>query len=189
MIRALLHANILALVLLLGGMPVQAQRPDPHLGEPAPAVAAPVDAGCDLVLSYTRDFYEALENSGAFFEFFGSDVGIGDVSASEANDIIRDGNALIERLQGLDVPPAYAEAHAGILTFMQFQVDSARFYGLDTSVVPDIAAQEQAFRDIRDGEAAIVQACPDEIQEVGGYILINPEDGPPTPVDPNEPAN
>lgn len=195
MTKALLRPIMLAIVLALGVMPAQAQRPDPHGGgstveqSTATAVATPAGAGCDLVVSYTHDLYTAIDNSGAFATYFTSDVDFGDVSASEAEAVIKDGDALIETLKGLDVPPVFAEAHEGILTFLQFTIDTARFYGLDTSVVPDIAGEDQAFDQIEAGELALAQACPDEIQQVGGYILLNPSQDEEDPVDPGSPGN
>lgn len=196
MIKTLLHAAVLALVLVLWNAPVHAQRPDPHQGSvqvpdqsAATAVASPADAGCGLVVPYTHDLFAAIENSGAFADFFTSDAGVGDISASEAETIIRDGEALIESLKDLNVPPAYADAHAGILTVLQFRVDTARFFGLDTSKVPDIAGQDRAFNQIEAGETALAQACPEQVEQVGGYILINPAEKPGEPVDPNNPAH
>lgn len=192
MSRPLLRSLILALVLVAITVPAQAQRPDPHHGGTSAqgtSVATPADPGCNLVEVYTRDLYGAIDDSGAFGDFFTSDADFGDVSASDAKAIIADGDALIETLKGLKVPPAYADAHAGILTFVQFQIDTARFYGLDTSVVPDIAGQERAFREIEAGEVAVAKACPAEIDKVGGYILLDPSTEESTPVDPNNPAD
>lgn len=180
---------LVAALMVLGAMtPVAAQRPDPHTMERSTpgstAVGTPPATDCALVEPYKDALYSTIDGSGAFADFFYSDIDFGDVSADEAEDIIRDGNAMIVDLGTLDVPAAYTDAHKNIMLFLQINIDMARFYGVDTSVVPDIAAYDSALIQIEDGERAVAVACPDEIDAAGGYILVKPEERP-APVDPN----
>ncbi|HEV2073112.1 MAG TPA: hypothetical protein VGR29_05660 [Thermomicrobiales bacterium] len=170
---------IMALVVSLGATEhATAQRPDPHRAtgdQPqATAVATPVSAGCELVESYTNDLYTAIDESDAFADFFYSDADFGDLTAAEAEEIVDDGTAMITALEDLDVPSAYADAHGGIVTFLQVNIDIARFYGIDSSVVPDLNAYDLATDAIYQGEIALAAACPPEIDAVGGYILLDP---------------
>jgi hypothetical protein len=179
---------ILAMMMTLGAVvPVAAQRPDPHSGDDASpsatAEATAIPAGCELVEPYTNALYQTIEDSGAFADFYYSFVDFGDLSVDDAQEIIADGDAMIADLEALDVPPPYAKAHEHILVFLQINIDMARFYGIDTSVVPDIAAYESALATITEGETALAQACPDEVEAVGGYIMIDPGELE-TPVDP-----
>lgn len=180
-------ALFLAMMMTLGTMlPVAAQRPDPHAwdtGTPEATPASnPASSGCDLIEPYVVDLYTTIDESGAFADFFYSDPDFGEVSADEAEQVIRDGNAMIETLNDLDVPPPYVEAHESIVLFLEIDIDMARFYGLDTSVVPDLKAYRNALNTISNGEVALAEACPDEVAAVGGYILVDPAEEP--PVDP-----
>ena len=170
---------ILALVVSLGATEhATAQRPDPHQATDdrpeATAVATPVSAGCELVEPYTNDLYTAIDESDAFADFFYSDADFGDLTAAEAEEIVADGNAMIAALENLDVPRPYAEAHEAIVTFLQVNIDMARFYGIDSSIVPDLNAYDVATDEIYQGELALAAACPSEIDAVGGYILLDP---------------
>lgn len=170
---------ILALAVSFGAvMQTAAQRPDPHekSGDrpQASPEATPVAPGCDLVVPYTNELYAAIDGSDAFAEFFYSEADFGDLTAVEAEEIIEDGNAMIASLEDLEVPPLYADAHAGIISFMRVNIDMARFFGVDSSVVPDLNAYEKAMGVIYQGEVALAEACPTEIDAIGGYILLDP---------------
>jgi hypothetical protein len=127
--------------------------------------------------------YSTIDESGAFADFFYTNVDFGDVTAEQADEIITDGNAMLADLEGLEVPAPYAEAHQNILLYLQVDIDTARFYGVDTSIVPDLTAQATALATISEGETALAQACPDEVETIGGYILVDPAEFAP-PVDP-----
>lgn len=170
---------ILALVATLEAMgDATAQRPDPYqpTGDRplATAMVTPVSAGCELVEPYTNDLYTEIDESDAFADFFYSDADFGDLTAAEAEEIVADGNAMITALEDLDVPPPYTDAHEAIMTFLQVNIDMARFYGIDSSIVPDLNAYELATNTIYQGEIALAAACPSEIDAVGGYILLDP---------------
>lgn len=170
---------ILALVVSFGAMTqTAAQRPDPHekSGDrpQASPEATPVAPGCDLVEPYTNKLYTAIDESDAFAEFFYSDADFGDITALEAEEITEDGNAMIASLEDLEVPSLYADAHAGIIALLRVNIDMARFFGIDSSLVPDLNAYDEAMRVIYQGEVALAEACPTEIDAIGGYILLDP---------------
>lgn len=157
--------------------PVGAQRPDPHSWEPgaATATAEATDSGCDLVEAYSRGVDTALRDASVFSDFLvNTSADFGDYTVDEAEDVIQDGNILIESLGGLQVPPPYLDAHEAFIGIVQFKTNEIRFLTLDTSIVPDIASYELAFDTIIDGELEMAGVCPDAIDEIGGYIILNP---------------
>lgn len=117
---------------------------------------------------------EVLSGDSPFVEFMLSDVDFEDVSASQAEEIIEDGNDVIASMNELDVPAPYQPGHDGIVLFMQTIIDYTRFYALDTSSVPDIVAYDNAMTGIYQGEVAIAEACPDEVEDIGGFVFIDP---------------
>lgn len=171
------HLLILILATMLAAGSVvsaTAQVPKGSQRDAATPEVTTGDPGCELIDGYVRSLFTIIDDSGAFADFFFSDAEWGDVSAEFAGDVRADGDEMLADLRALDVPGAYAEGHEGILAFFELQIEFAHFYGIDTSVVPDLNAQTDAFTGIDAGEIAIAEACPDEIDEVGGYILLPP---------------
>ena len=159
-------------------MSAGAQRPDPHtwITGSSAATAEASDAGCDLVRGYARGLDSAFNDSPVFSEFLLDPAAdFGDYTSAEAEDIIRDGNALIESLQQLDVPPPYNDAHEAFIQIVQYELDEVRFLSVDTSIVPDIAAYESAFDTVTEGELELARACPAAVDAVGGFIILNPD--------------
>lgn len=175
---------VFGLVLLAGSL-VPAAAQVRKGGAPAASPEATTgDPGCELIGSYTEELYAIIDDSGAFAEFFYSDDEWNDIDAGFAADIQADGEAMLEEMAAMEVPGAYATGHEGIITFFEFQIDVAHFFGVDTSVVPNLNLQDEAFSLINEGELTVAEACPDEIDDVGGFILIEPEDIPVEPADP-----
>lgn len=168
---------ILALLIALGSLTAGAQRPD-HGGGRSPVPdesGTPVAAlGCSGVESYAADLEDVLDDDGAFIEFVFSDVDFEEVPADDAGAIIENGEEIVAGLTALDVPPPYLPAHEGIIGFFQNMIDFTRFYAVDSSAVPDILGFETAMAGIYDGEVALADACPDEVDEVGGFLFISP---------------
>jgi hypothetical protein len=164
-----------------GGIP----RPDPR-GEPSgtpsatSASSTPVATagpGCDMVIDYYRDLNRALFRADEFFNFLGDDsVTFTDLSEREATQIVDSGEALIADLEDLDVPPAYADGNDGIIALMQVNVDFVKFYVLDSSTVPNLNDIDTALEQIYYGEVDIAEACPDEVDEIGGYVMYDPDE-------------
>ena len=169
---------ILAVMLALGSMSVAAQRPGHDVISPASPEATPIagDATfvCGDIETYTETLTDVLESPGPFMEFVFSDIAFEELSASEAEEIIEDGDLLIAELGEIEVPAPYQPGHDGIVAFLQTIIDYARFYAIDSSQVPDILAYDRAMTGIYRGEVALAEACPDEIDDLGGYVFFDP---------------
>jgi hypothetical protein len=182
--KGLLLPLVLATSLATGTLAQGAPpRPDSHGapgGSPVPTASTPVasgDPGCDQVGNYYRDLSRALLRAKDFFDFLGDDtIDVGDLTPEEGEKIVASGEALIDDLEELEAPGAYAGANTGIIQLMQVNVDLATFYAIDTSTVPDIAAYDEALVQIHDGEIALADACPDEVDDIGGYVFSDPRE-------------
>jgi hypothetical protein len=168
---------ILALLIALGSLTAGAQRPD-HSGGRTPLpgeTGTPVAAlECREVESYAADLEDVLEDERVFLEFVFSDLEFDEVPVEDAEAIIEDGDELIASLSALEVPSPYLPAHEGIILFFQNVIDFTHFYTVDSSTVPDILGFETAMAGIYEGEVALAEACPDEVEEMGGYLFISP---------------
>jgi hypothetical protein len=170
---------LLATSLTIGAFSLQAvERPNPHRGASGSEVTTTVDAGdpgCELVVDYYRDLNRALFRADDFFDYLADDsADFEDLSAQDAERILESGEALVTDLQDLEVPGAYAEGNEGIINLMQFNLDIVSFYALDSSNVPNVNAFDDAMLQIYEGEIALVDACPDEVDEIGGYVMYDP---------------
>lgn len=174
---------ILAMAILLTTVSgVAGQRPNGHRGasgaESSPESEANSEtsdaSGCERVETYYDRLWTAMEDSGVYIEFLLSDSNFGDLTQREAEEIIAEGENLITTVETLDVPAAYTSGHEGILLFLKVNSDIARFYALDSSIVPDLNAFEEARLMIYEGEIALLEACPDEMDAIGGYIMFDP---------------
>jgi hypothetical protein len=167
---------ILALLVALGSLTAGAQRPDHGGGRTtSPSeTGTPVAAFCSGVETYATDLEEMLEDDGVFLEFVFSDIEFDELPAEDAAAIVEDGDSLIASLKTLDVPPPYLPAHEGIILFFQNMIDFTRFYTVDSSTVPDILGFDTAMSGIYEGEMALAEACPEEVDEMGGFLFISP---------------
>lgn len=184
MIRRHWLTVLCGLVLLAGSIVPAAAQVRKGGGEAASPEATGGDPGCELIQSYTRELYTLIDDSGAFADFFYTDDEWNEISPEFAADVQDDGELLLADMAEMDVPGAYTAAHEGIILFFELQIEVAYFYGVDTSVVPNLNQQDEAFAKINEGELAIAEACPAEIEDVGGYILLEPEEMPVEPADP-----
>lgn len=168
---------VFAVVLALGAVSASAQRPG-HGGSVSPSEGGtPVASetfGCGDLDIYMGDLEGILDSPGPFMEFVFSDLGFEELSAREARQIIEDGEAVVSELGEMEVPAPYQPGHDGIVGFLQVIIDYARFYALDSSQVPDILAYDHAMMGIYEGEVAIAEACPDEVEDIGGFVFFDP---------------
>jgi hypothetical protein len=134
-------------------------------------------ASCDGLLSYQEDLFAAFDDHETFVEYWTSSLGrdARDLSVDDATGIVEDGEALLADLAGLDVPNVYAVAAEGITSYFQFQVDYLTFIAIDTSMAPDITVAQESLVQMYEGEVATADACPDEVEEAGGYIWVDPD--------------
>lgn len=165
-----------SLLLALGMLTATAQRPDHGGGRsPSPEAGTPVVAeGCSGIETYLQDLDGILAGEGPFIEFIFSNVEFEALTKQEAEAIIEDGDAVITELDQLEVPDSYRSGHDGIVLFLQNMIDFVRFYGVDSSNVPDVFAYDDAMVAIYQGEVAIAETCPEAVENLGGYIFMDP---------------
>lgn len=169
---------LFALLVAIGTVTASAQRPDHGSGRSAEpdASGTPVTvSACAGVDQYLDDLDAVLADEGPFVDFIFSTVEFQDLSRSEAEEIIADGDEVIVAMNEIDVPEPYIPGHEGIVLFLQNMIDFTRFYGLDSSSVPDVLAYDEAMLGIYQGEMALAGACPDEVEQNGGYVFMDPE--------------
>lgn len=160
----------------------QGDVPRPPQFGPTPTATATAESdedeasspACEGLADYYRDLNRAFMGADALNDFFDSGASYEDLTAKEAKPIVADADALIETIDGLDVPEVYADGNAGIAMVIGFIRDQVSFYGLDSTKVPKVTAIDEAYQLLYDGETATAKACPSEIDDFGGYIFIDP---------------
>lgn len=165
------QAAIAAMIAISVAAPVAVARPDrdPHFYEGR----AP---HCAELPGFVDGFNAALEDHPTFTEF----VFTGDFDTVQALDdadvdvLLEDGQATLDDLAALDVPPAYADGFAGLTLLFSVNRDFVNFLARDTSAIPEVFAFDRAIAYIYNGEREVVQKCPAEVEELGGYIFIDP---------------
>lgn len=162
---------VVALVLV---MPAAAQRPDPHATPEAPA-GTPAIVDCSAIAGYSQAVNRAFSRADAFVAFIvDPDVTWG-MPQDEAEAAIASGTTFIEEISALAPPSGYEDAHDALIRMMEINLDVVDFYAFDSSVVPDVFAQDQTWDTIYDGERALASACPEEVDAIGGYLVFRPE--------------
>jgi hypothetical protein len=148
--------------------------PQPDRGEFATPDSA---ASCDSLLSYQEDLFAVFDDHEDFMDYWNTmtprEARL--LSDEDAMTIVEDGRALLDDLDGLEIPAVYADAGKGISTYFQFQIDYLVFMVIDTSTAPDLNQAQESFVLMHDGEIATAEACPDEVDEAGGYIWVDPD--------------
>lgn len=139
--------------------------------------ASPVDANpaeCRAI----PDYYDALNTVvgkySTVFDFLTSDDDFDDLSDADANAFIDEGTQMVGDIRALDVPAPYVDGNEGIALLIENLVDLMTFYHVDSSVVPDLGQQDTALSMIYQAEADTAAACPAEIEDIGGYIFLDP---------------
>lgn len=177
MLRALLVtvvASSLSIVVAL--QPATPPRDlDPH---EIPVSREDAEASCGELLDYQDELFGTFSSHADFMDFFGVDVEseVQALNDDEVEAILDDGNALIDDLEALEPPVVYVDAHQGIIDRFAFEVDYITFIAVDTSIAPDINSVMESLRLIYDGEVATAETCPDEVEEAGGFVFIDPAD-------------
>lgn len=166
----------LASILVLGFMLQTATPPrdsEPHTN-PDPSTSG----GCEDVVAYVDDLFTTLEDHETFSDFWiAPDYdGIQQMDRADVEAIVDDGRALIEDMQGLTVPAAYAPGHEGLQLLFDADIDYVVFLGIDASTPPGFDQRDRAIARLLQGELAIVKTCPDEVAEVGDFIFYDPAD-------------
>ena len=177
MARVLL-ATLLAsslLVVLQPATPPATPEFDPH---EIPADPEELEDSCRLLLSYQEELHATLDGHGRFMAFWntGRSADIQEMDGDELQEIIDDGRAMIEDLQALDPPAVYVDGHQGIIDRFDFEIDYVAFLGIDTSVAPSINRVDAALQLLYDGETLAAETCPEEVDDAGGFIFVDPAD-------------
>ena len=177
MLRALI-ATLLAsslLTVLQPATPPAIPGFDPH---DIPPDAEVLRESCRLLLPYQEDLRATLDRHGRFMVFWntGTEADLGDMDDDEIQEIIDDGLSMIEDLEALDPPAVYADGHQGIIDRFGFEIDYIRFLGIDAAIAPNINRVNASLQLLYDGETLAVTTCPDEVDDAGGFIFVNPDD-------------
>lgn len=132
--------------------------------------------GCEGLPDYVEGFNAVIDDHGEYFDFFIN----GDLDAVQSMDrdqlesLVTDGDELLDAMDELDVPGTYRIGHTGFRLLFSSIRDYVYFLGLDTSTVPNIFAYERGLQLIYEGELQAAAQCPDEVEEVGGYVHYDP---------------
>ncbi len=134
-------------------------------------------ASCGELLAYQEDLFSVFDDHDEFVEYWNttSSRDARNLSVDDATGIVEDGEALVADLDGMDVPVVYAVAAEGITSYFQFEVDYLTFIAIDTSAAPDVGQSRDSLVQMYEGEIATADACPDEVDEAGGYIWADPD--------------
>jgi len=132
--------------------------------------------GCDGLANYVDAFNGTIADHGEYFDFFVS----GDLDAvpsmepEELESLVADGDEFLSAMDELDVPGTYRVGHGGFRLLFSSVRDYVYFLGLDTSTVPNIFAYDRGLQLIYEGELQAAAQCPDQVEDVGGYVHYDP---------------
>jgi hypothetical protein len=168
---AALAAAIACSVVLAAPAGVAAARPagDPHFHEGR----APRCAGLS---PFVDGFNAALEAHPTFtnFVFTGDFDTVQSLDSAEIDELLEDGQATLDELDALDVPPAYADGFAGLDLLFTVNHEFVNFLARDTSATPEVFAFDRAIRFLYYGEIEVADKCPAEVEALGGFVFIDP---------------
>lgn len=175
--RGIVMSGLATVVIL--SLTMQPATPSPDDGSGGfPKEPHTTTASCDDLTRYTEDFYAILEDHSTYTDFWNS----GDYDTiqqqdrADIQDIVDDGQAMLEDIEDLDVPEMYAPGQDGILMYFGSDVDYISFLGIDASVVPNFDEFDTSLAFILHGEILAAKTCPDEVEEAGGYIFLPIDD-------------
>jgi hypothetical protein len=171
-------AALATVVLLTASLHIIQTPPD--LPPPVPDDLRPsptASSSCAEIASYQTDLFGVFGDHEVFMEAWTDtpEREIRRLGHDEFVEIIDDGELLLEDLGAVTAPEVYAEGHEGIIARLAFEVDYFVFVGIDSSTAPSLGAVQDSLQQIYNGEVAAAEACPDEIEEAGGFIFIDPE--------------
>ena len=148
---------------------------DPHA---VPNESQTTTSGCAAIVEYTETLFATIDDHGEFSDFW-LNGDYGTVQQQDRDDIraiVEDGQALLEDLEELDVPEVYQRGNDGIIVLFGYDIGYITFLGIDASTVPDLETWDRGLALVLAGELGAANKCPDEIDEVGGYIFFPIDD-------------
>ena len=134
--------------------------------------------GCEGIADYQADLFDLFAEHELFADFWSSPSDTGDLQSQDIDELqatVDDGRAMIEDMNALDVPESYAKGHEGIMLLFDSELDVATFLGIDASEPIDYDQYDRGLALIFAGELLTTKVCPDEMDEVGGYIFFTLE--------------
>lgn len=131
---------------------------------------------CADLPGFVDGFNAALDDHPTFtnFVFTGDLDTVQTMDPADVDVLLEEGQAMLDALAALDVPPAYADGFTGLNLLFSVNRDFVNFLARDTSAIPEIFAYDRAIAYIYNGELEAAQKCPAEVEELGGYIFIDP---------------
>lgn len=158
---------------------ISAQVATPPRAEGPHSFPAPTPAAeeCGIVVGYAGELFATFDAHAVFSDFWinGDLDAIQEQDQEELQEIVDDGRALLEDLDALGVPGPYAPGHEGITLLFDSNVDYIEFLGIDSSTVPVIDQWDDSMTLILEGETQLAESCPDEVEELGGYLFFSIE--------------
>lgn len=132
--------------------------------------------GCEGLADYVDAFNGVIDDHAEYFDFFinGDLDAVPSMDAEELEALVAEGDALLIALDDLDVPGTYRVGHDGFRLLFSTVRDYVYFLGLDTSTVPEIFAYDRGLQLIYEGELQAAAQCPDQVEEIGGYVHYDP---------------
>lgn len=139
-------------------------------------VPAPTEqtAGCDGVLEYADLLFTTFSAHEEFADFWSN----GDPDALQLQDrevlqgIVDDGRTLLDELDVMETPELYALGHEGLMLLFDSEIEWVYFEGIDATAVPDFDQWNRGLALLLDGEIALLESCPDEVEELGGHLFF-----------------
>ena len=131
-------------------------------------------AGCDGVVEYADMLFTTFGAHELFADFWanGQTIAIQQEDRAVIQEIVDDGRALLDELDVMTVPELYSSGHEGVMLLFDSEVDYVSFLGIDATTVPDLDQWNRGLALLLDGEISLFDSCPDEVEELGGYLFF-----------------
>ncbi len=131
---------------------------------------------CADLPAFVENVNVTLDEHQTFTSFvFGGDLdSLQTMDPADVDALLEDGQAMLDALAELDVPPAYADGFTGLNLLFSNNRDFVNFLAKDTSAIPEVYGNERALGYIYNGELEVAQKCPAEVEQLGGYVFIDP---------------
>ena len=132
--------------------------------------------GCDLLFAYRNDVYQSFADYPEFLEWWAESdsPAIEAITPEDAEVLVEQGEGFVDTLDGLDVPPVYEDGHQGIMGLYGFFNELIAWVVLEEGEEPDTDFLSDAIADVKAGEEAAAENCAAEIEDLDGYVLIDP---------------
>jgi hypothetical protein len=131
------------------------------------------DQGCADLFAYRNDVYGLFGNYPTFTEWWANSESpaIDAMQPDLAEVVVSEGRDFVEAFDALDVPPAYAEGNDGWVGLYAFFNDLITWVVLGDGDEPDTDDLQEAVDNIAAGESNAAAVCPDEIEDLDGFVL------------------